>query len=119
MTKYNNDKAIEKDYQTYLEHRKSCYATKNKNIEGQDKIVIAISSAVFGLLLAIFDKNMIEDNQCTETLLTFLLFSNGAALFSSLWSFFFANKAIERKMKDMESYLLFPKLYSKRTRMCL
>lgn len=37
-----------------------CNDLRSKNIEGQEKMVIAISSALFGLLLAIFDKDLIK-----------------------------------------------------------
>ena len=40
----------EKDCQAYDEVRKTCDAFKQKNIDGQDKMVMSISSALFGIL---------------------------------------------------------------------
>lgn len=102
----NDYTILEKDYQTYLEHRKICFATRNKNIESQDKIIITVSSALFGILLTIFDKNMIADNECARMLLAVLLISNTLTLLLALLSFSCANKAINKKIKIAESYLL-------------
>ncbi len=106
MKECDNYKILEKDYQTYLEHRKICFATRNKNIESQDKIIITVSSALFGILLTIFDKNMIANNECARILLVILLVSNTFTLFLALLSFSCANKAINKKIEIAESYLL-------------
>lgn len=73
-----------------------CNALRAKNIEGQEKMVIAISSALFGLLLAIFDKDLLDKSQISSYLFCVLILSNAVALIFALFSFYTGNKALDR-----------------------
>lgn len=84
------------------------YEAKVKNTDNQDKIIIAISSALFGVLLASLDKDMFIDNQSAKVLLVILLISNTLTLVLSLLSLVLANIAI-----DKENAKLYSLLYSK------
>ena len=59
----SEDELKEKEYQEHREFIKDCDKAQDKNIQSQDKIVIAISSGLFGLLLTILDKNLLNENQ--------------------------------------------------------
>ena len=59
-------------------------------------MVIAISSALFGLLLAIFDKDLLNKSQISSCLFCFLILSNAVALIFALLSFYTGNKALDR-----------------------
>ena len=65
-TQIRSDEMWEKDCQAYDEVRKTCDAFKQKNIDGQDKMVMSISSALFGILLAIFDKDLLIKSQISS-----------------------------------------------------
>lgn len=70
---------------------KNCYDAKVKNTDSQDKIVIGISSALFGILLTL-DTNVIADKAGAKCLLVALLISNAFTLILSLLSLCLANK---------------------------
>lgn len=88
----------------YNDFTNKCYEAKVKNTDNQDKIIIAISSGLFGILLASLDKDMFVDNQCAKALLVALLVSNTLTLILSLLSLVLANKAIDKKVEIINSY---------------
>lgn len=96
----SEDELKEKEYQEYCKYEKSCYDTKEKNSQSQDKIVIAIASSLFGLLLAMNDKIPLAQSECLGVLLKILIVSNGLTLILSLLSFYTANLAIDKKVEN-------------------
>lgn len=95
----SKDEFDEKGYQEYCEYEKSCYDTKEKNDQSRDKIVIAIASSLFGLLLAMNDKIPLAQSECLGMLLKILIISNGLTLVLSLFSFYTANLAIDKNVE--------------------
>lgn len=89
---------LNKEYQKYLEYEKWCYDTKEKNNQSKDKIVIAIASGLFGILLTVSDK--IPYNECLAAWLKFLIISNGLTLILSLMSYFTANLAMDTNLNN-------------------
>ena len=93
----SEDELKENEYQEHREFIKDCDKAQDKNIQSQDKIVIAISSGLFGLLLTILDKNLLNENQICA--FKALLASNAATLILALLAFSAANKAINEKVQ--------------------
>ena len=93
----DDEKMTEKEYQEFLEFRKSLDDTKEKNNQSQDKMVIAISSALFGLLLALVNNGLLT--KMPHTLFIALIASNALALICALVSYSTANKSIDKKMQ--------------------
>lgn len=94
-----NEAELEKRiYQEYLEYEKLCYDTKVKNSKEKDKIVAAIASGLFGILLTASDK--FPYNECLAVWLKFLIISNGLTLILSLMSHFAANLAIDINLNN-------------------
>lgn len=106
----SKDEFDEKGYQEYCEYEKSWYDTKEKNEQSRDKIVIAIASSLFGLLLAMNDKIPLAQSECLGVLLKILIVSNGLTLILSLFSFYTANLAIDKKVENF--------LYKRNERNC-
>lgn len=93
----NDEKLTEKEYQNFIEFRNSCEDTKEKNNQSQDKMVVAISSALFGILLAIVDKKLLA--QIPHILFGALIVSNALTLICALVSYSTANMAISKKIQ--------------------
>lgn len=90
-----------KDYEKLL------HDAEKSNIQGQEKIVIGISSALFGLLLTMNGKISL-DNEYATLWLKILIISNGIALFSSLMSYipaYFATKNLLEKKEEKFWYI--------------
>lgn len=84
------------------EHEKLLHNAEKSNIQGQEKIVVGITSALFGLLLTINGKIPL-DNECLTLWLKILIISNGIALFSSLMSYLPAHFATKNLLEKKES----------------
>lgn len=105
-TQNHSDKEFEKDCKAYDEVRKTCDAFKQKNLDGQDRLIITISSALFGLLLAIFDKDLLDKSQISSCLFKILIISNALTLILSLISFYTGNKSLDKIVKNKKAHLL-------------
>jgi len=103
-TQIRSDEMWEKDCQAYDEVRKTCDAFKQKNIDGQDKMVMSISSALFGILLAIFDKDLLIESQISSCWFKILILSNALTLILVLVSFYMGNKSLDKIVK-MQEYI--------------
>lgn len=91
----SEDEIKEKEYQEYCNFVKRGDEAQCKNTQTQDKIVITISSGLFGLLLTILDKGWINVSQSCA--FKALLISNAATLILALLAFSTANQAIKDK----------------------
>ena len=105
-TQIRSDEMWEKDCQAYDEVRKTCDAFKQKNIDGQDKMVMSISSALFGILLAIFDKDLLIKSQISSCWFKILILSNALTLILVLVSFYMGNKSLDKIVENARVYLL-------------
>lgn len=105
-TQIRSDEMWEKDCQAYDEVRKTCDAFKQKNIDGQDKMVMSISSALFGILLAIFDKDLLIESQISSCWFKILILSNALTLILVLVSFYMGNKSLDKIVENARVYLL-------------
>ncbi len=70
---------------------------KERNMQSLDKIVVTISSALFGLLLAIADKNLSLQSQMSSMLFKVLIVSNAITIIFALFSYYTANKSMDIK----------------------
>lgn len=73
---------------------------KERNLRSLDKVVVTISSALFGLLLAIFDKNLLDKSQIPSILFKILIISNATTIIFALLSYCTANKSMDIKKQD-------------------
>lgn len=92
------------DYQAYMAERYKNIDIKRDNVKGQDKIIITISSALFGIVLTMFDKDTFASSEVARLFLLLLLITNSVTLIVGLLSFYFGNKAIDKniEMLDMQ-----------------
>lgn len=74
---------------------------KERNMQEQSKMIMAISSALFGLLPAVFDKELLDSIQVSyvHTLFKILIVSNAVTLIFALFSYCTANKSISIKQQ--------------------
>ena len=80
--------------------------SNKKNIDGQDKMVMSISSALFGILLAIFDKDLLIKGQISSCWFKILILSNALTLILVLVSFYMGNKSLDKIVENARVYLL-------------
>ena len=76
---------------------------REKNMQSLDKVVVAISSALFGLLLAIDSKTLLDKSQILSMLFKALIVSNAITIIFVLISYYTANKSIEIKQEDTKN----------------
>lgn len=95
----SEDELKEKKYQEFCRFVEKCDETKEKNNQSQDKIVIAISSSLFGLLLAMHDKILSVQIGCFSEWLKIIIISNGLTLLLAIISYSIANLAIDKKIQ--------------------
>ena len=70
---------------------------KERNMQEQSKIIMAISSALFGLLLAIVDKDFLS--KIPPISLKVVIVSNAITLIFALFSYCTANKSMDIKQQ--------------------
>lgn len=87
---------IEKEYQEFREFCNSCEDTQEKNSQSQDKLIIAISSALFGILLALLNGGLLA--KVPQKLFGVLILSGAITLICALVSYSTANWAIDKKV---------------------
>lgn len=73
---------------------------KERNMQGQDKVIMAISSALLGLLPTIFNKKLLETIQVPNVLLKALIISNAITIIFVLISYYTANKSMDIKKQN-------------------
>lgn len=91
---------LEKEFREY---RIKLYESKEKNIDSENKVILSISSALFGLLLAMSDK---FSTSCVKNLLVILIISNTLTIIITLISFSFGNKTIDEKMDYVSKFIM-------------
>lgn len=99
----DNEKITKQDYEIYKAERDKYIDIKRDNIKGQDKIIITISSALFGILLTMFNKDMFAGSEVARLLLILLLTINSVTFIVNLLSFYFGNKSIDKNIEIMEA----------------
>ena len=105
-TPNRSDEEFEKDCKAFDETRKTCEFLKNKNSDTQDKIIMTISSALFGILLAIFDKDLLDKSQISSCLFCILILSNALTLILSLVAFYTGNKSLDKFVENEKVRLI-------------
>ena len=95
-------------YNEYIKYFDKCDELKIKNIELQNKIVLTISAALFGIIMTSVDKIMplISSTACLKYLFFGLIFFNALVIGSVLASIHCANKGINIAIKKAEKYYL-------------
>lgn len=76
---------------------------REKNMQSLDKVVVAISSALFGLLLAIDSKTLLDKSQISLMLFKVLIASNAVTIIFVLISYYTANKSIDIQQQDAKN----------------
>lgn len=70
---------------------------KERNMQGQDKVIMVISSALLGLLPTIFNEKLLATIQVPNVLFKALIISNAITVIFVLFSYYTANKSIDIK----------------------
>lgn len=89
----NTQDIIDKKADDIIRVRTNYENAKERNMQSLDKIVVTISSALFGLLLAIADKNL----SIQTMLFKVLIISNAITIIFALFSYYTANKSMDIK----------------------
>lgn len=91
------EKKSRQEYEDKQKYRDNCRETEMENHRAQDKAVMTISSALFGLLLTMYDK---LNGQCqVNILLKLLVVTNALTLIMSILAFSVANKATDENLQ--------------------
>ena len=98
--KANTDKENDKRFKETDKLWTAYEDAKERNMQSLDKVVVAISSALFGLLLAIFDKNLLDKSPILPILFKILIISNATTIIFVLISYYTANKSMDIKKQD-------------------
>lgn len=103
----DDKKMTEEERKILSKYKDNCRETEMENNKFQDKAVMTISSALFGLLLTMHDK--LEGYLCqVSVLLKCLVIINALTLIMSILAFSAANKATSEKLqfylKEKSSY---------------
>ena len=99
------DKETKKENQRlyYEQYVKEANSNLKSNHESQDKMILAISVAVFGLMSLLKE---LQTDYCVKILIVLLLSFNVFSLISVLLSFWLCAKGIEEDKKYIEEYYL-------------
>lgn len=73
---------------------------KERNMQGQDKVIMAISSALLGLLPTIFNEKSLGMTQVPNVLFKALIISNAITIIFVLFSYYTANKSMDIKKQN-------------------
>ncbi|EAK8709609.1 hypothetical protein ACPES9_001671 [Campylobacter jejuni] len=95
-------------YNEYIEYFNRCEEIKNKNNELQNKVVLTISTALFGIIITSLDKiiPLISSVICLKYLFIVLIIFNALVIVSIFASIYYANKGIDIASKNAEAYYL-------------
>lgn len=90
------------EYKKYID---KCDEVKAKNIELQNKIVMTISTALFGIIITSLDKIMpLLYTTCLKVLFICLVIFNLLTIFFIFISIYFANKSIGIHINDAKPH---------------
>jgi len=93
---------VEKDYQIYLEERKSLVEGESSQATSFDKYILTITSGIFGLSIT-FIKNMVTNiNQNTKHFLIISWILLVLSILSTLISFLTSQSAFRKQIKIIE-----------------
>ncbi|HEF4477681.1 TPA: hypothetical protein SAK48_001815 [Campylobacter jejuni] len=112
MNNIDDIRIKEKDYDTTIKYIEWCSELKNKNIELQDKIVMTISTALFGIIIVNLDKiSLLYTHPWTKILFITLIISNSVTIIFLLISLKIANKSIENDIESVYNNTIKRKYY--------
>ncbi|EJI8640962.1 hypothetical protein NET59_001801, partial [Campylobacter jejuni] len=112
MNNIDDIRIKEKDYDTTIKYIEWCNELKNKNIELQDKIVMTISTALFGIIIVNLDKiSLLYTHPWTKILFITLIISNSVTIIFLLISLKIANKSIENDIESVYNNTIKRKYY--------
>lgn len=98
--KANKQNAHNKKYQETARLWTIYEDTKERNMQGQDKVIMAISSALLGLLPTIFNEKSLGMTQVPNVLFKALIISNAITIIFVLFSYYTANKSMDIKKQN-------------------
>lgn len=95
-------------YNEYIRYFDKCEEIKIKNNELQNKIVLTISTALFGIIITSLDKiiPLMLSIIYLKYLFIALIIFNTFVIFSIFASIYYANKGIDISVKNAETYYL-------------
>lgn len=97
------------EYKKYID---KCDEVKAKNIELQNKIIMTISTALFGIIITSLDKIMpLLFTTCLKVLFTCLVIFNLLTIFFIFISIFCANKSIGIHINDALKHYIYAEEY--------
>lgn len=97
------------EYKKYID---KCDEVKAKNIELQNKIVMTISTALFGIIITSLDKIMpLLYTTCLKVLFICLVIFNLLTIFFIFISIYFANKSIGIHINDALKHYIYAEEY--------
>ncbi|HED6686377.1 TPA: hypothetical protein ACOS47_001669 [Campylobacter jejuni] len=95
-------------YNEYIKYFDKCEEIKIKNNELQNKVVMTISTALFGIIITSLDKiiPLMSSITCLKYLFIGLIIFNALVIVSIFASIHYANKGIDISIKNAETYYL-------------
>ncbi|EAJ3619867.1 hypothetical protein BFM53_03990 [Campylobacter coli] len=92
----------------YIKYFDKCEEIKIKNNELQNKVVLTISTALFGIIITSLDKiiPLMLSIACLKYLFIGLIISNALVIVSIFASIYYANKGIDISIKNAKAYYL-------------
>ncbi|EAL8577321.1 hypothetical protein DYR41_08130 [Campylobacter jejuni] len=92
----------------YIKYFDKCEEIKIKNNELQNKVVMTISTALFGIIITSLDKiiPLMSSIICLKYLFISLIIFNALVIVSIFASIHYANKGIDISIKNAETYYL-------------
>ena len=95
-----NSNIIERNFKGYTNYYNYCRDCRQKNIEFQNKVIITISTALYGLIVSSLDKILLLlDTSFLKICFIILIVLNAFVILFIFGSIFFANKGFKLNME--------------------